>query len=132
MRTIKFRFWDGKKYHYPEATKEEANHYLQFGSKDWWLFNSDGKMVTSSEEGGVCEQYVGKIGANKCEVWEGDKVIARLNHHGKPTELKIPAFIAYNEHVGIWQINYENHAGHIVSDDIGFRYFLEVIGNIHE
>lgn len=77
-------------------------------------------------------QYVGKIGANSCEVWEGDKVIARLNHHGKPTTLEIPAFIDYNERVGAWQIRYENHLGELVNDNIGFRYFLEVVGTIHD
>lgn len=69
-----FRIWDGKKYHFPFASKEESNHYLQFGSEHFWLFGGDGKMITSSEVGGVCEQSIDFLDVDNNELFDGDVI----------------------------------------------------------
>ena len=64
MENIKVRIWDGKKLHYPYATKDESNHFLQFGEGGFWLFNEKGKMITATETGGKCDLFTGLTDKN--------------------------------------------------------------------
>jgi uncharacterized phage protein (TIGR01671 family) len=66
------------------------------------------------------------------EVWEGDIVEAIMNYHGKETDVKFNAKITYNSHIGAFQISYKNIDDRFVNDDIWSKYFLKVIGDIHE
>lgn len=77
-------------------------------------------------------QYAGNLGKDEAEVWEGDIVETHRNYHGKPVEPSFQSFIRYNEYVGTWQIAYGNIFSEFVSDNIGFSYFLKVVGNIHQ
>jgi hypothetical protein len=77
-------------------------------------------------------QLTGILDINKTEIAEGDIVKTWLNYHGEPTEPMFKSKIEYNIHVGAWQISYLNVNNHFVNDTIGFKYFLEVIGNLSE
>lgn len=121
-REIKFRIWDDA---------PEKDGYAGVMINHEYAIQSDYLKDALAGRYPIM-QYVGKIGANECEIWEGDIVKATLNHHGKPTSLTFNAYIKYNSYVGTWQICYKNINEDFVTDDIGFRYFLEVIGNIHE
>ena len=125
MRKIKFRLWCQNK-----------NEW----ESDKWIIDSRGNIfdVTDREwypmkrETHILEQFIGLKDENDNEIWEGDIVETRMNHHGKPLTHMFHSIIRYNENVGCWQISYKNIDDKFVYDNIGFRYFLKVVGNIHE
>lgn len=135
MRNLKVRIWDGKRYHYPEATKDEANHYLQFGSEGFWLFNEQGKMITASEVGGVCELFTGLTDNNGKDIFAGDKMKIQLPAGGFWGNVKFDrtGVVRYEEDYGAFIVewDYSKHQHHEnLTCDIACTG--EVIGNIHE
>ncbi len=115
MREIKFRAWDNylKVMHHDVHRLDSFNEYL-------------------SKEKFDCLQFTGLKDKNGKEIYEGDIVRTWTNYHGEPTEPMFKSHVRYNEDVGCWQIAYKNINDKEVWDNIGFSYFLEVIGNIHE
>jgi uncharacterized phage protein (TIGR01671 family) len=69
---------------------------------------------------------------NGHSIFEDDIVKTNFIYHGKPTEPTFLSKIVYNRHIDAWQISYLNRDGVFVNDNIGFKYSLEVIGNIHD
>ena len=132
MRELKFRVWDGEKYHHPEATKEESNHYLQFGTDGFWLFNGQGSMVTATEVGGVCEQFTGLKDKNGQEIYENDKMTVQLPAGGFWGNVKI-GVVRYESDYGAfiveWEYSQHQHHKNLTCD---IACAGEIIGNIHE
>lgn len=141
-RELKFRAW-----HIP--TNEmfwfdvmDGNHAQGQGYIGMTPF-SDGKSLPGRHRGNMrlidpndCEplmQFTGLMDKNGVEIWEGDICRAEFNFHGKPSkDIAFNCKIIYNSNIGSFQISYENINGNFVSDTIYSRYFLEVIGNIHQ
>ncbi|RZJ91877.1 MAG: hypothetical protein EOO20_03815 [Chryseobacterium sp.] len=76
--------------------------------------------------------FIGAIGANSVEVWQDDVCEVQMHHQGKPIGDLFKAGIKYNEHIGAFQIKYKCMGGGFATDNIGFKYFLKVIGNVYE
>ncbi len=123
MRQIKFRVWC--------TNKNEWETDMCTITPDGFLYDPV-KKQSMSRETHILEQFTGLKDESNNEIWEGDIVETRMNHHGKPLIHMFHSIIRYNENVGCWQIFYKNIENKFVYDNIGFRYFLKVIGNIHE
>ncbi len=135
MRTIKFRVFNKK-------SQNMINNVTGFAIDETkqklrvWRMNKNMKdgMGTELFRLGDIElmQFTGLKDESDNEIWEGDIVETRMNHHGKPLTNIFHSIIRYNENVGCWQISYKNIDDKFVYDNIGFRYFLKVVGNIHK
>ncbi len=119
--------------------------YNQDWHKSKWkygnLLNSEnigqvGANLDSYEYAEVIPETVGEFTGlkdkNGKEIYEGDIVNAVQNYHGKPSSIMFNAKIIYNDNIGSFMISYKNINDVFVNDEIWLRYFLEVIGNIHE
>jgi hypothetical protein len=111
MNNFKFRFWDKdlKKMFFRKPSTNDFNHPNIFPM-----------------------MFIGNLGANSVELWQDDVCEVQLNHQGNKIGRPFKAGIKYNEHIGAFQIKYRCMGGGFATDNIEFKYFLKVIGNIHE
>ena len=131
-REIKFRAWNGK-------------YMLDSSYGDWISF--DGVPYTESERKYntpnieisrnvsntlILMQFTGLKDVDGKEVFEDDVCEVRINVHGKPSGIPFKAGIIYNDKIGACQIKYKCLAGGFCTDNIGFNYFLKVIGNVYQ
>lgn len=130
MRDIKFRVWDSKSktmhnvIAFWQAANEPIGHVvIEVGSNPLevdTLFNNFELM-----------QLTGLKDTDGRHIYENDVCDVHINVHGKPSGTSFKAGIKYNEHIGAFQIKYRSMAGGFCTDNID-RYFLKVIGNIHQ
>lgn len=125
MRTIKFR----------GISKKTGQFIYGMPSFDFkYIFDSDN--VDSPDNFEVIPEtigeYIGNIYNTKNELYQGDIVSTRFNYRGLPSEIAFNSIIVFNESTFGYQIKYLNGKDQFVTDNIEFRYFIEVIGNIHQ
>ena len=120
MKNIKFRAW--------EINKSLAGKM----SKPFTLTDIHNNGLGTFGDSYEFMQFTGLKDINGKEIYEGDIVNAVQNYHGKPSSIMFNAKIIYNDNVGSFMISYKNINDVFVNDEIWLRYFLEVIGNIHE
>ena len=116
MRELKFRAWNPtlKCMLYSKELGGFFDHEI-YPNRDWEI-----------------QQFTGLTDKKGKDIYEGDIVEAIANYHGKETDIKFSAKIIYNDNIGSFQISYKNMNDLFVNDDIWVKYFLRVIGNIHE
>ncbi len=131
MREIKFKGLDIKgNWHYGLLCIDKEGTFIS---------NSEGcpkafevRPETIGEFTGLKDKKRTKEFSEGQEIYEGDIVNAVQNYHGKPSSIMFNAKIIYNDNIGSFMISYKNINDMFVNDEIWLRYFLEVIGNIHE
>lgn len=134
-REIKFRIWDGKKFHYPECELEKTNHYLQFGSNGvFFLHNVDGDYITGSKDGGIVEQFTGLKDTKGVEIFEGDLVSFGDVHWGDDGMPDIKEIVFDEDSASFRIYDYLELQGSSLAE----KWFIDdmidclsVIGNIH-
>lgn len=119
-RVIKFRAWDtvNKEMH----NSSFGGNYITFGGK---IHNG------AIQKDWILMQFTGMLDKNGTEIYEGDIVKSALIHHGNPG-FQFISKIVYNSIIGAYQISYLNMNNAFVTDNLGFKYQLEIIGNIYE
>lgn len=102
-RAIEARIWTGKKMLYLESTAESHNHYLHLGS-EFYVYNSDGKLVASSITGGEIMLKTPKLDKNRQTVWEGDIVKnCFLGDDGKEETAYFP--VVWSDELGAYGVD---------------------------
>lgn len=128
-REIKFRAWDKEAKKFFESEPRINAMTISITLNGEIIGHPNVGEITSHYE---LMQFTGLKDKNEKEIYQGDIVRCRWMIHGKPSEIPFNAEIMFNESIGAYQISYRNVDGRFVSDQIYFRYQIEVIGNIYE
>lgn len=133
MRTIQFRGKriDNNKWVFGDLITNNGKPFIVNGvaeSNEEYIALENWQPVHPKTVG----QFIDLTEKKGKEIYEGDIVECRFMFHGKPSKTMFLSKIIYNQHIACYQISYLNNDNIFVHDDIGFRYELKIIGNIHD